>query len=180
MIRLLSLLTALCAAAPLAARQPLYLVNGEERSAEAVGAIDASQIETIDELPADEQTIARYGEKASGGVILVTLRYDTPAAFPDSLPFGRYIARRVEWADDEPAACVSLRYDITCEGRVVVTEILQSTDNRLRRRVLKAVAEAPFWTPARKNGAPVKTSHVLTVRLPEGKPMRGEPYIRMR
>ncbi len=178
MMRPILLLLLLCAGTPLRAQQPLYIVNGVP--CDDVASIAPDDIETIEELPADEETIARFGEKAAGGVIRVVLRYDTPALFPDSLPFGRYIARQVRWDADEPAARVSLRYKVTCEGEAVVSEMLESTDGRLKRRVLKALAEAPRWTPATRNGIPVETGHVLTLQLPEGKAMPREPYIRIR
>lgn len=182
-IRILLLLALLWGAPALAARQrpPLYLVNGEEWSAEKAAGIEADDLESIDMLPADEETIARYGARAADGVIVIALKYDSPARFDaDSLGFDAYVARHVRWDDDEPAARVALRYDITAEGRAVVCKVLESTDNRLKRRVLKAVAEAPLWTPATKAGRPVASRGVLQVRLPAGKPMPGEPYIRIR
>ncbi|MCM1150915.1 MAG: TonB-dependent receptor [Alistipes senegalensis] len=170
----------LIAALPLRAQAPLYLVNGEERSPEEAAALETTEVERLEVLPADEETIARYGERASGGVFLITLRYDTPAIFTDTLSFGDYIARRVKWGNDEPAARVVLRYRVGAEGRAEVVEVLEATDGRLKRRVLKAVAEAPAWRPALKEGHPVETLHVLRVRLPEGRPIPGEPYIRIR
>ena len=129
-------------------------------------------IELVEELPADEETIARFGPRASNGVILITLRYDEPARFEaDSLSFGNYIARRVRWEAHEPAARVVLRYRITAEGQTIVEDELESTDNRLKRRVLKAVEEAPCWRPARKNGRAVESEGVLRIQLPEGKRM---------
>ena len=179
MIRTLLLLAALLAGTPLAAQKPLYLVNGSPR--DEIASIPPDDIESIDELPADEETIARFGPEAANGVILITLRYDSAARFGiDSLTFGSYIAAQVQWDADEPAARVALRYRITPEGETRVTEVLESTDARLKRRVLKAVAEAPRWHPALKNGRPVESEGVVTVRLPEGKPMPGEPYLRIR
>jgi len=178
MIRLLFLFAALCAGAPLAAQKPLYIVNGTPR--DEIASIPPDDIERVDELPADEETIAQYGPKAANGVILVTLRYDSPARFgADSLSFGSYIARRVVWPDDEPAARVVLRYKVTAEGDTLVTEVAESTDGRLKRRVLKAVAEAPKWQPARKNGRAVESDGVLSIRLPAGKALPGEPYVRI-
>jgi len=77
----------------------------------------------------------------------------------------------VKWGDDEPAARIVLRYTVTPEGDTVVAQELESTDSRLKRRVLKAVAEAPRWTPARKNGTPVESEGILHIQLPEGKLM---------
>lgn len=164
-------------AAPLAAQKPLYIVNGTP--CDEIATIDTDDIERIEELPADEESIARYGEKASNGVILITLKYDSPAVFEGGESFANYIARQVKWDGNEPAARVVLRYRVTPEGETLPGEILESTDNRLRRRVLKAVAEAPRWKPATKNGRPAESEGVLRIQLPDGKPLPGEPYLKI-
>lgn len=171
MKRLLPLLVLLLFAAlhPARAKRPLYLVNGVERS--DIGDIPPEEIEHVETLPADEETIARYGEKASNGVMLITLRYDQPAIFSDTTTFDRYIARQVRWEDDEPVARVVLRYTVETDGRTVAGETLQSTDNRLKRRVLKAIEEAPLWRPAQKGGQAIASEGVLHIQLPEGRPM---------
>ena len=133
--------------------QPLYIVNGKETS--EIRSIPPEDIENVEMLPADEETIARYGQRAAHGVMLITLRYDRPASFPADSAFGSYIARQVRWDESEPTARVVLRYKITPDGETVVQQELESTDSRLKRRVLKAVAEAPRWHPAQKNGAPL-------------------------
>ena len=158
--------------------QPLYIVNGKETS--EIRSIPPEDIENVEMLPADEETIARYGEKAFNGVMVVTLRYDSPARFTAAESFDAYIASQVKWSDDETAARVVLRYKITPDGETVVQQELESTDNRLKRRVLKAVAEAPRWHPAQKNGAPVESEGVLSIQLPEGRrmPRQAELVIR--
>lgn len=148
---------------------PLYIVNGEVR--EDISAIPPDEIMSVERLPADEQTIARYGQRASNGVIVVRLQLDRKARFTADTTFTAYIARHVRWDDDEPAARVVLRYRITPQGRTEVTEELESTDNRLKRRILKAVEEAPLWEPATKDGRPAESFGVLNIRLPKGKPM---------
>ena len=161
----------LCSAAALRAAtpkpMPMYIVNGKEPK--EIRSIPPEDIEHVEMLPADEETIARYGQRAAHGVMLITLRYDQPAAFPADSTFGHYIARQVRWDASEPAARVVLRYKITPEGDTVVHQELESTDNRLKRRVLKAVAGAPRWQPALKNGRPIETEGVLSIQLPEGK-----------
>lgn len=170
MKRYILILSALFAATLTAAAQrPLYIVNGIET--EEIESIPPDDIENIESLPADEETIARYGEKASHGVILVTLRYDKPAVFGAGTSFDEYIAGLVKWDDDEPAARIILRYTITPEGEAVVEQELESTDNRLKRRVLKALSEAPRWHPAQKDGVAVASEGVLHIQLPKGKPM---------
>ena len=141
-----------------AAQDPIYVVNGQV----------VSDIRNIP--PGDEQTIARYGTEASNGVILITLRYDTPARFPEADgSFNDYISEQTDWDDSLPAARVVLRYKITTDGRTVPTDELEATDRRLRRRVIDAVEKAPRWQPAMRDGKPVESEGVLRVQLPEGK-----------
>lgn len=148
---------------------PLYIVNGE--ITDDIRSIPPEDIERVEMLPADEETIARYGQRATHGVMLITLRYDEPATFQADTTFGSYIARQVRWDDDEPVARVVLRYTITPEGNIRIDEMLESTDNRLKRRVLKAVEEAPRWQPALKNGLPIASEGILSIQLPEGRRM---------
>lgn len=130
MKRLLLLLSLLLAAAhDAAAQEPLYLVNGRE--VEEIGSIPPDDIESVEMLPADDETAAR----------------------------------------------VVLRYTVNTDGRAEVSAELESTDSRLRRRVLKAVEEAPLWEPATKNGAPVASEGVLRIQLPEGKPLPRLPEL---
>ena len=103
--------------------------------------------------------------------MLITLRYDEPARFQADTTFGSYIARQVRWDDDEPVARVVLRYTITPEGTIRIDDTLESTDNRLKRRVVKAVEEAPRWLPAQKNGKAIASQGILSIQLPEGRPM---------
>lgn len=161
------LLTAVGATA--AAQQPLYIVNGEVR--DDITNIPPDEIVSVERLPADEQTIARYGERAANGVLLVSLKLDEKARFTADTTFAAYIARHVKWEQDDPAARIVLRYRVTAEGRTEVTEELEATDKRLKRRVMKAVEEAPLWEPATKNGRPTESFGVLHLQLPEGKPM---------
>lgn len=155
---------------PARGQQPLYIVNGIERS--DIRDIDPEVIEQMEELPADEFTIDRYGEKATNGVVLITLKYDTPARFTaDTVSFARFVARQIKWSDSDPTARVVLRYRIAEDGSLTILETLQSTDPRLKRRVEKVVEASPRWEPARKAGKAVATEGVLRLQLPEGKPL---------
>lgn len=152
------------------AQQPLYIVNGQAK--DHISDLPPDAIERVESLPADEESIAKYGEKAAYGVILITLKLDKDAVFrTDSISFEQYIAQRVEWTEDEPAARVVVRYTITESGDLKVEKILEATDKRLKRRVIEAMEEAPQWTPARKNGKAVPSQHVLKIQLPKGKKM---------
>ena len=77
----------------------------------------------------------------------------------------------MRWDESEPTARVVLRYKITPDGETVVQQELESTDSRLKRRVLKALSEAPHWHPAQKNGVAVASEGVLHIQLPKGKRM---------
>lgn len=173
-LRTILLLLTLLAAAPAAqAQRPLCIVNGRPYDGDALREIPSSEIERIEELPADERTVARYGPRANNGVVLVTLRYDTPARFAaDTLSFAEYIARQVRWDDSDPVARVVYRFEVDTAGRVVLGDLLESTDGRLRRKVERAVEQAPRWEPASREGRPVATQHVLRLQLPEGRTYR--------
>lgn len=169
-----------CFAAAAAAQEPLYIVNGEVRS--EVRSIPPDDVEHIEVLPAEEETIARFGPEAGNGVILLTLRYDRPARFlhPDSLSFAEYVAREVDWKENDPTARVVLRYAVGESGAVTITEELEATDKRLLRRVRKAIETSPAWAPATKEGHPVRSEGVLRLQLPAGRPAPRERYIVIR
>ena len=70
------------------AQRPLYIVNGVEM--ESVQHIPEKNIEHIDHLEANEESVAKYGEKANNGVLIVTLRYDTEAEFKGGKSLAEY------------------------------------------------------------------------------------------
>lgn len=162
---IVALLAVFCASA----REPLYVVNGEVVA--SIEGIPHEDIETIDVLPANEDTIAEWGLEASEGVILVRLRYDTPARF---LAEGRnnftdYLATKVKWSASMPAERVSLRIRVATDGRATVSEVLQSTSRQFLKRVAKAIANAPRWSPATRDGNAVESIALVNLQLPQGK-----------
>lgn len=177
-LRLLAVsLLALSAVVPLPAQNtqmPLYIVNGVRMSEDQVKEIDPSDIVSNTLLPADEQTIAEYGEQANNGVVVIVLRYDTPPRFEvdgEQTGYSRYVADMVKWdPESDPLARVIIAFTVEPDGSVSVRDVLEATDKRLCRRVLKAMEEAPRWIPAKKDGEGVATDHVLRVTLPERRP----------
>ena len=157
---------------------PLYIVNGVEM--ESVKHIPEENIEHIDHLIADEATVAKYGEKANNGVIIVTLRYDKEAEFLGGKALADYIEERVKWDENWGVARFVARYTIGADGVFQLGSILESTDNQLRKRVLKVLQSIPKWKPATKQGKAVDSEYVLAVQLPRGKAMPKEPYIVIR
>ncbi len=178
---LLSTLLAVAAVLKLSAQEPLYIVNGEIR--EGIEKIDPELIEKIEQLPADEETIARFGPKAGNGVVIVTLVYDQAARFehPEGLTFTQYITRTVGWKENDPTARIAIRYNIAADGSLEVEKVLEATDKRLLRRVEKALAASPSWIPAQKAGSAVASKgYILRLTLPEGRELPPERYIILR
>lgn len=163
-------------------RLPLYIVNGERMSEEQVKGIHPKDIEDNHLLPADEQTIERYGHEAANGVVVITLRYDTPARFEidgQTTNYSNYIADRVKWDDTDPVARIIISFKVKADGSVSDNDVLEATDKRLLRRIEKAMAEAPRWKPALKDGKGVETTHLLKVTLPKGCTMPRERVVRI-
>lgn len=154
---------------PLEAREPIYVVNGT--IVESIKDIPQEDIESIDVLPADENTIAEWGAEASNGVILVTLRHDTPARFEhnDTHNYTDYLATTVKWSSTMPAERVSLRIVVKADGRAEISEVLDSTSRQFLKRVMRAIDSSPLWTPALRDGKPVDSLHLVNLKLPVGK-----------
>ena len=142
--------------------------------------IPEENIEHIDHLPANEESVAKYGERANNGVIIITLRYDKEAEFSGGKPLADYVGERVKWNESWGVARFVARYTILADGSFRLGEVLQSTDHQLRKRVLKVLQELPKWQPATKQGKAVESEYVLSIQLPKGKEMPKEPYIVIR
>ena len=156
----------------------LYIVNGEEYSAEQMRRIDLERVESSEQVAINDSIMALYGERAADGVIVVKLKHDTEPQFSvDSLSFREWVEREVAWGDDEPAARVVYRYVVGTDGRTQLTELIESTDNRLRQRVVRAVKRAPLWAPAEREGRAVEVEQVLIIELPKGKRLRGKQFL---
>ena len=127
-------------------------------------------IESIDHLPADDETIAKWGLGASEGVIIVTLRYDTPALFNAGKfdNFTSYLAKNVRWSENMEPERVSLRIVVDQSGRASISQVLQATSRQFLKRVEQAIEESPLWSPAMRHGKAVESTHLINLLLPEG------------
>ena len=160
------------------AQKPLYIVNGVEM--ECVHHIPEENIEHIDHLPANEESVAKYGERANNGVIVITLRYDKEAEFSGAKSLADYVSERVKWPENYNVARFVARYTIEANGSFSLGSILESTDAQFRKRVLKVLQHLPKWQPATKLGKAVDSEYILALQLPQGKSMPKEPYIIIR
>ena len=159
-------------------QNPLYIVNGVEM--ESVRHIPEENIEHIDHLAANEATVAKYGERANNGVIIITLRYDKEAEFTGVKTFVDYVSDRIIWPENYGVARFVARYTIAADGSFCLGSILESTDKQFQKRVLKVLQSIPKWKPATKQGKAVESDYVLAIQLPKGKAMPKEPYIVIR
>ena len=133
-------------------------------------------------LPADDSTIAEWGSAAHEGVIIVTLRYDTPASFNaegfDN--FTLYLANEIKWSESMPAERASLRINVTEEGTVEIVEVLDTTSRQFLKRVTKTIASAPRWQPAMRDGKAIESLQLVNIQLPIGKELPRDPYVVIR
>ena len=174
---LISLIISLLCITIAVAQQPMYVVNGVV--VDGIDSIPQSDIESIDVLPADEETIAQWGMAASEGVIVVRLIYDTPASFSyeGTDNFTTYLSKHVKWGANMPAERVSLRITIDTKGVAHVSEVLDSTSRQYLKRVMKAIDEAPRWQPAMRDGKPIESLHLVNLQLPVGKDIPAEQFV---
>ena len=166
-----------CNATAQSNRNPLYIVNGVECS--SVADIPEKNIEKIETLPADENTVAKYGEQANNGVVIITLCYDKAAQFNGGENFSDYIASNIKWGENDPVARFVMRFTVNTDGSMTRGNILQTTDKRFAKRILALFNAAPKWQPATKREKAVESEHLLVVQLPKGKKLPREPYIIM-
>jgi hypothetical protein len=153
-------------------RPPLYIVNGVRVSQQQISAIDPEDIVSEELLPADEASVTKYGQEVSNGVIIISLRYDTPARFE---PEGRvvnpadYVAERIKWDwPANPVARVVLRLRISPAGVATIAEVIDSTDKRFLKKVQKVLAQMPRWVAARKDGEDIEDDYTLRLTMPRG------------
>ena len=164
-------------------RMPLYIVNGERMSEEDVKEIDPSDIVSNELLAVDEAVIEKYGHDAANGVVVITLRYDTPARFEvdgEEAKYSSYIAERVKWNEIDGMARVIMSFTVSGDGTVTEKEVLEATDRRLLSRIRKEMKLAPKWISAKKNGKGITTDHILRITLPIGRTMPRERAILIR
>lgn len=153
----------------------IYIVNGVVM--EDVSTIAEDNIEKVEMLEASEENIAKYGEKASNGVIIITLKYDKEARFLNGESIEDYVYENLKWDTRLPVARFSMRYSILPGGVFLPGKVLENTDRRLMPRVMQLLKRKLKWQAATKQGKEVASEYVLTIQVPRGKKMPKEPYI---
>ena len=162
---------------------PIYIVNGERMDEDDVKAIHPEDIVSNELLTVDENLIEKYGHDAANGVIVITLRYDTPAYFEENgepANFSQYIAERIKWKEIDGIARVVMSFTVDGDGVVKEKDVLESSDRRLLARIRKELEEAPRWVSAKKDGKGIESDHVLRITLPIGSTMPRERVILIR
>lgn len=164
-------------------RLPIYIVNGERMSEDEVKAIHPADIVSNELLTVDEATIEKYGHDAANGVVVITLRYDTPPRFEvngQEVGYSNYIAERIKWNVIDGVARVVMSFTVNEDGTVSEKEVLESTDRRLLNRIRKEMKLTPKWVSAKKDGKGIQTDHILRITLPIGSRMPRERVILIR
>ncbi len=175
MLRLIYIILLMVSATTAYASSPMYIVNGLFR--ESLNGIPHEQIASFTELEVDEALIAKYGYKASKGVIIVELKYDVEAQLSSGESLYNHLVKSVKWSAGEGVQSLSFRYSVSGEGHFSVTEILNSTSARFKKRVLSELKKLPRWLPATKGGKGVDWSAVVTITLPEGMEVPVQKYL---
>ncbi len=158
--------------------EPLFIVNGNEMSGEEFSQLPPNIIKSINTVDG-EVAFERYGLKGSEGVVEVALHYDTPAVFAPNKTFKEYLIENIKWLDDDPTARVVIKYRLKADCTTELIEVMESTDPRLKKRVLKAFNAAPRWeSPTMNMGKAVDISGAVKIQLPQGREIPGEYYIR--
>ena len=60
---------------------------------------------------------------------------------------------------------------------MTIDKILQATSRQFLRRVEQAIAQAPRWQPALRDGRSVESTHLVNLLLPEGESLPVEPGV---
>lgn len=157
------------------AASPLYIVDG--KVVESIEGLDPDNIESLTQEVVSDSIVALYGQRANYGVVKITLRQEKEAMFPHATSFREYVESLVKWNNDEEAARVIVSYKIDSSGEFQTQKVIESTDSRLRRRVLKALEQIPAWQPAEKNGRPIASEGMVTITLPKGKKIARTPHL---
>ncbi|MFR9661298.1 MAG: TonB-dependent receptor [Rikenellaceae bacterium] len=166
------------ASAEIASAEPLYFVGGERVS--EIRSIEQSNILSLRHLEPSEAVIAEYGLEAAEGVVLIELHQDSEPIFSAEQSFRDYIESTIAWRESDPAARVVAKLIIAEDGSASISEIMESTDSRLRRRVIKAIEESPKWQPATKGDKPIESQTTVCVELPKGKKIAAEKILTWR
>ncbi len=173
MYRLIITLSLLLSSIGAMARSPIYVVNGEQR--EGIDDIPHEQILSLREQEVSEALIQQWGAAASKGVVFVELKWDKVAQLPNYDSLHQYLEQRVDWRDD--IARISFRYIVTEQGEFKLTEYLEVSSPRARRRVEEALKDLPLWQPATKGDRRVEWSGVVNITLPVGAQIPQDRYL---
>ena len=181
------------------ASKPLILmkqITGKEvvLSDEEYDKIDRSRINTVEVL-GDQASIQKYtelyGEKAQGGVVLITMKRpqeldevvvvsfkdqnDEPDKFylvyPETMPrfqggdmstFTQWLARRITHPCSH-SGTVKVGFEVGTDGSVSDVKIMESVCEEIDAKVLSVVSQSPKWEPATDGGHPV--AQYLTIPI---------------
>jgi TonB family protein len=100
----------------------------------------------------------------------IPLVVDEEAAFPGGQgALYRYIADHLKYPDkaleDGIEGIVYLRFIVEKDGSLSNIEVIRSDSPDLNQAAMNALASSPRWIPAKVDGEPVRTIHILPVHF---------------
>ncbi len=147
---------------------PLFIVNGKEVSKSVFENLSPEILDNITVLK-DVESTKQYGTRGDNGVIVVTLKCDTPPIFSTDKTFKQYLHENIKWSDKEYLAKAYIKFTLKADGSTELIEI-DSDNNRFKRRVLKTFESAPKWlSPAMNMGKGVEVEYMEYINLPKNK-----------
>ena len=177
--------------------EPLYILRqawGEEKEITKTefDALDQGRIKSISVLR-DETALEKYGEKAAGGVIVVTLKLPTeleevvvvryreddgePVRFyllePDTMPtfqggdlnkFSQWLARQIYAPKDcNHSGTMKVSFVVGKDGMVRDVKVVESVCAELDALAVSTIEKSPKWEPAISKGQPVDMAFSIPI-----------------
>ncbi len=170
------------------ANSMLVLVDGEV--VESIASLDSSDIKSVTLLKSGlEDYVARYGEKAANGVMVVTTHQGAAnddggpspevekawegKSFPqfeggDVNNFFNWLKTQVRYPAEAVEGGITgkvmVSFTVTTDGSLANVKVLQSPHNLLSEEVLRVIAKSPKWIPAvDENGKKMDVNLVLPI-----------------
>ncbi len=156
----------------------LILLDGHEISEEELRSLDKTNIDKIDLLKG-ENAVARYGERAKNGALLLTMTKDSESSSAEVMPrfaeqnsispFRRWVQERIRYPEEAlkrgAEGHVVVQFTVNKNGKIRDLTVLESPDEALSKEVIRVIASSPRWTPGMTAGKPQSVRMTLPLEF---------------
>ncbi len=145
--------------------QPLYVVDGVVVHGKKATP-DPIWVKKVDRVEGEIAT-SEYGEEGVNGVVKITTKYDTLPIFSSDIKrrMTPYINSKIEWKEEYDR--IKFRFTVGVDGKMEITEIIESSHDALTSQVKQIIQELPNWeSPAMNKGVVVVAKGVMTLNNP--------------